>query len=467
MTGVAPSLPRVVVVGGGLAGLVVAHRLAGGGSSPAIADVVVLESSGRVGGKLRTSRVDAFVVEEGADGFVPGRGELETLASDLHIGGQLMPPRPVKVRAYLRDGVRFDPLLAEGTSPIARPSSLLFSSRLSWIARARLALEPLVGKRSAAGDESLATFLSRRLGRWAYSEGLEPLLAGVYGADPADLSAAATLPHMVAAEADGRSLLSLGRRSRGRTSAAPLLSFRDGMSSLPTAIASVLGSEGIRTDTEVLEVKRTGSAWEVVTATGASETADAVVLALPASTAVPLVGCLPEVVDALSSFRTSATAVVNLGFRGSALGRTLDAHGYLNRRQDQRPVSAVTWSSAKFVGRAPEGHVLLRGFVRGGSVPADGPDQGDQLIGLVRQELRDSLGIQEAPLWHLVRVWSVPVYTVGHPDRVATLRRALAQTPGLSVVGASYDGVGLEAVVRSGNRAADEVARLIDSGERG
>lgn len=465
--GTGPS-PRVVVIGGGLAGLATAYRLACESSCGPIADVVVLEASERLGGKLRTSPAEGFVIEAGADGFAPGSGLVEALAAQLGIGDRLVPTRPFRVRAYLRTDGEFAPLLSEGSSPISRPRSLLGDPRLSWRARARMRIEPLMPRRDPVGDESLASFLSRRLGRRAYVEAFEPLLAGVYGAEPAELSAAATVPHLVAAEAEGRSLLSVGRAdaSLGRSRTPALLSFRDGMSALPMALAEALGAARIRRGAEVVDVRRTTSGWSVVTAAGETERADAVVLALPAHAAAALMDAFPDVAGRLTALRTSFTAVVNLGYVTASVGRALDAHGYLNRRAVGRPVSAITYSSAKFEGRAPPGHVLLRGFVRGTDVPPPGPDRERRLVALVREELHRSLAVHDPPLWSQVDVWRVPVYEVGHPERIAVLRRAIGFRPGLSVVGASYDGVGIAAVIRSADRAAERVRRLFQSNGR-
>ena len=192
---------RVVVVGGGLAGLVTAYQLA---DQARHVDVVVLESDDRVGGKLRTDEVEGFRVEAGADGFVEAAGEVGRLADALGIEDEIVPTRPTPVRAYERSDRDFEPLLGGGDSPVSYPRSLLRHTRLSAWGRGRVLFEPLIPRRRSGGDESVRTFLSRRLGRRAYEAVLQPLLAGVHGADPGDLSAAATLQHLVAAEAAGQ-----------------------------------------------------------------------------------------------------------------------------------------------------------------------------------------------------------------------------------------------------------------------
>ena len=454
---------RVVVVGGGLAGLVTAHWMA---NQPSEVDVVVLESDIRVGGKLRTDEVEGFRVEAGADGFVEAAGEVGRLAAVLGIEDEIIPTRPTPVRAYERAGREFQPLLGGGDSPLSYPRSLLRNTRLSAWGRGRVLFEPLIPRRRSGGDESVRRFLSRRLGRGAYETVLQPLLAGVYGADPGDLSAAATLQHLVAAEASGRSLVA-GIRPTTTEASVPFRTFRDGMAHLPDVLRAAIGPGRVQAARRVMSVRKLGARWRVTSEDGRVEDADHVVLATPASVSADLVVSFAHLARELRSLSTGRCAVVNLAYPASAVPRALDAHGYLNARGAGRAVSACTWSSSKFEGRAPGGHVLLRGFVRGDTVPDEGQAGVAELERLVREELADSLGVSTRPLWCRVRVWSTPVYRVGHPDRVTSIRDRLAQLPGLSVVGASYDGVGVPSVIRSARLAAEDVVRSLEGGTGG
>jgi len=180
---------RVVVVGGGLAGLVTAYQLA---DQAMHVDVVVLGSDGRVWGTLRTDEVERFRFEAGADGFLEVAGEVWRLATALGIEDEIVPTRRTRVRAYERSDRDLEPLLVVGDSPVSYPRSLLRNTRLSASGRGRVLFEPLTLRRRSGGDESLRRFLSRRLGRRTYEAVLQPLLAGVHAADPGDLSAWST-----------------------------------------------------------------------------------------------------------------------------------------------------------------------------------------------------------------------------------------------------------------------------------
>ena len=453
----------VVVVGAGLAGLAAAHGLRRTGEAHRVRPVV-FEASSRVGGKLATWGVDGFLIEEGADGFVPGRGLVERLAAELGIAGEVVSPHATPVRAYLRTGARFVPLLAAGGSPLTRPATLLSSPALSWPGRARVLLEPLVPRRRAPEDESVRAFLRRRFGRSAFESVFRPLVSGVYGADPDELSAQATLPALVAIESRGGSVLRHtpadrvdGAEHTGQRT------FRQGMAALPEALARGLAPGDVRLGESVEAVVPEGGGWGVRTSGGAIERFDAAILAVPAPVAARL---LPggDAADALARLPTAETAVVTLAYRSARVGRPLDAHGYLNAPGTGRGVSGCTWSSVKLDGRAPPGGLLLRAFVRGADVPPEGRSREGRLIDMAREEVAESLELHAPPDLARATVWSVPVYRVGHAGRVAAVRARLAEHAGLALAGASYDGVGIEAVLASGLRAAEGVLEALPHG---
>ena len=436
---------RVIVVGGGLAGLVAAYRLVTGGAD---CDVLLIEASSRLGGKLRTERDDGFTVELGADSFVPRSGEVEALAGELGLGDQIVAAADCAVRSYRRDARGFCPFLAGGGSPVSRPGSLLDNPALSFLGRARVRLEPYVAKRRSDEDESARSFIERRLGTRAYSEVYEPLLGGIFGGDPAELSAAATLAPLVAVEARGGSLLRDVGPPKGSSTPPPVRSFADGMSSLTDRLAEAVRTTGrIDTDAAVTSLRLDGDTWLARTREGREERAETVILALPIDSTRIVLGELGDLPPSLAEERGTQTGVVSLGYEAAACERALDAHGYLNARGTGVGVSACTWSSTKFDGRAPQGHILLRCFIRGDHDP-------DDIVELSRKELADSLGITAAPAKSWAHTWSVPVYRVGHADRVAAFRARAEALTGIFVAGASYDGVGIEAVIRSGTRAA-------------
>ena len=456
--------PRVVVVGGGLAGLTAAFRLSQASRAnegTVASEVVIVEASRRVGGKLCTERTAGFVVEGGADSWVPRTGETESLAEELGLAHEISPAVDCSVRAYRRDNHGLVPFLAEGGSPVGRPSSLLLNPALSLLGRARARLEPFIPKRIEGEDESVKSFIQRRLGVRAYKEIYEPLLGGIFGGDPAELSAQATLAPLVQVEVDGGSLIRSGEspghdRSSERP---PILTFAKGMSSLAEGLQDSLGANNVRTSTRVTRIYRDSGQWVVRMDTGAEERCDVVVMATPTSTVREVLAELPDIQQSVPEVPTAQTTVVNLAYRSSAVSHPLDAHGYLNGHGVGDGVSACTWSSAKFEHRAPSDQVLLRCFIRGTPVAAtDGePKNPEEAVSLARDELAGSLAITEAPNQTWVHSWSVPVYRVGHTQRIGDLRVRLTELPGFHLAEATYDGASFEAVIRSGMRAATAV----------
>ena len=456
--------PRVVVVGGGLAGLTAAFRLSQASRAnegTVASEVVIVEASDRVGGKLCTERTAGFVVEGGADSWVPRTGETESLAEELGLAHEISPAVDCSVRAYRRDNHGLVPFLAEGGSPVGRPSSLLLNPALSLLGRARARLEPFIPKRIESEDESVKSFIQRRLGVRAYKEVYEPLLGGIFGGDPAELSAQATLAPLVQVEVDGGSLIRSGEspghdRSSERP---PILTFAKGMSSLAEGLQDSLGANNVRTSTRVTRIYRDSGQWVVRMDTGAEERCDVVVMATPTSTVREVLSELPDIQQSVPEVPTAQTTVVNLAYWSSAVSHPLDAHGYLNGHGVGDGVSACTWSSAKFEHRAPSDQVLLRCFIRGIPVAATDaePKNPEEAVSLARDELAGSLAITEAPNQTWVHSWSVPVYRVGHTQRIGDLRVRLMELPGFHLAGATYDGASIEAVIRSGMRAATAV----------
>ena len=456
--------PRVVVVGGGLAGLTTAFRLCQLSSErkkTAVPQVILVEASGRIGGKLCTERTSGFVVEGGADSWVPQTGEVESLAEELELDRQIHPAAECSVRAYRRDIDGFVPFLGEGGSPVGRPSSLLSNPALSLLGRVRVRLEPLMPRRAGGEDESVRSFIQRRLGARAYREIYEPLLGGIFGGDPAELSAQATLAPLVQIEADGGSLLRgpMPRRHDRNTMRPPILTFSEGMASLTERLHGRLGEDHVRTSTRAIRISRDSGQWVVRMDSGVEERCDVVVMATPPSTVGDVLRELTDIQGSVPEVPSAQTTVVNLAYRRSAISHPLDAHGYLNGRGVGNGVSACTWSSAKFQHRAPSNQVLLRCFIR--AAPADGkdmvPENPEGAVALARDELAGSLAVTEAPTQTWVHNWSVPVYRVGHTQRISAFRARLAKLPGLYLAGAAYDGASIEAVIRSGVRAAAAV----------
>ncbi len=454
---------RVVVVGGGMAGLAAAYELSREAKPQDLA-VLLLEAGPRLGGVVRTSREAGYLVEWGPDSFVTLKPWAWRLCQELGLEQELVPTGPAPRRAYVRVGGDLLPLPSGlfGLVP-GSLAALLTTPLLSLRGKVRAACEWFIPPRPEGGDETVAAFVRRRFGCEVYDRIVEPLIGGVYAGDGEALSLRATLPSLVRWEREHGSLLRAAlrhRRAAGHSEAAPplFLTLRDGMERLVHRLQEHLSDRvTVVTNAPVVSVEGRGEAYRLHLAQGRWEHADAVILATPAGAAARILEPLDREASALLLGIPYAPAIsVYLAVPEADLKRPLDGHGYLVPRTERSPVLACTWVSSKFPGRAPEGQALLRVFLgrREAALLLERGD--DALRRLAAEEVDRALGLRAAPIWgQVVRLpQGLPQYTLGHLDRVRQLRQILAGHPGLAVAGAAYDGVGVPDCVRSGRSAA-------------
>jgi protoporphyrinogen/coproporphyrinogen III oxidase len=463
----------VVVIGGGIAGLAAAHRLKQ--QDPALA-VTLVEAEKRLGGKIVTERVDGFVLEGGPDVFLARKPRGVDLCRELGIEDRLRGTNLQQRRTYvLRDGRLLE--LPEGLAGLlpTRAGPLMRSPLLSPWAKLRLALEYFVPPRRDGADETLASFVSRRLGPEMYDRLVEPLLSGIYAGDGRELSLAATFPQLRRHEAGHGGLIrAMLAAQRDTQPAAPdagqarsaFLAPAGGMGELVDALERRLLAAGldIRLGQAVVSVERDGAAWHVQLAAGQSIAAQAVIVTAPARRAASLLEALDASLAAgLRSIPHASTATISLAYRRKDVPHLLDGYGYLIPRAEGRPALACTWVSTKHHGRAPDGYALLRVFAgrAGQEQVLEQDDEG--LARLAREELRRTLGIEAAPVLQRVYRWQegMPQYTLGHLARVAGIERGVAAHPGLALAGNAYHGVGIPDCIASGEAAAEQALAAI------
>lgn len=452
-----------------MAGLAAAEALAEQGRCR----VVLIEPTGRWGGVLDTVRHDGWLIERSADNFLAARPEGLALVDRLGLSSRLLGVDPGVRRALVFHRGRTVPappgfrLIAPG-----RPAAVLKSPLLSPLGKLRVLAERFVPPRGAAiDDESLEHFAVRRLGREAFERLVQPLVAGIWTADPARLSMAAACPEFLAMERSAGSLTA-GERVRLRTAGraaegagaryGQFVTLVDGMGSLPAALADKLTRFGVEFRTAAARcIVREGGGWSVECDHGPPLRARGVVVATRAPIAAALVADVDRpLAAALGAIEYAGSAVVSLGYERSAIAHPLDAAGVVVPRSTGRKILAVSFSSAKYPGRAPAGHALVRVFVGGALDPEtallpDGP-----LVDLVRREIADVIGARGTPRIVQIDRWAgaMPQYHVGHLDRVALIRDRLATIDGLALAGAAYEGVGIPQVIASGQAAARKIA---------
>jgi len=465
-------IPRVAVVGGGISGLAAAHRLvelSRARNRPI--DLHLLETSPRLGGVIATERSDGFLIEAGPDSFLSEKPAALDLCQRLGITDRLVRTREEFRRTYV---VRRGTLhaLPDGFLLMA-PTQLwpLATTRLfSWPGKLRMACDLLL-PRGPGGDESLARFVTRRLGREALERVAQPLVGGIYTADPDRLSLAATMPRFLAMEREQRSVILAMWRQRRRTAAAPadgsgarwslFLSFDSGLQCLVDRLAQQLPEGVAQFGQAARALAPSASGWQL------DGTAyDATIVALPAHAAAALVRPThAPLADDLAAIAYASTATVSLGFRREDIPHPLNGFGFVVPHAERRDLLAGTFSSLKYPGRAPADAVLVRAFV-GGALRPELLDLDDaELIARVRHELGDLLGVHAHPVLTRVARWpqTMPQYHVGHLDRVARIRQHLAGLPRLHLAGNAYGGVGIPDCIHSGETAAEAVMDEIES----
>jgi oxygen-dependent protoporphyrinogen oxidase len=450
--------PHVVVVGGGISGLAAAHFLSG------TARVTLLEQADRVGGKLRAAEVAGIRVDVGAEAMLARRSEGLELAGQVGLGDRVQEASTTSAGLWLDGALR--PLPAGTVMGIpADLAAVAQAGVLSEGALAAAAEEAATAHPTVEEDESVGALVRERLGDEVVDRLVDPLLGGVYAATADGLSLRATVPALAARLAENGSLVQAAQAVNAAAEAAtgPLfVSFPSGLASLAEAVAR--GPFEIRTRAPVRALRRTpvGFAMEFGPAPAAQScTADAVIVALPAGKAAPLLREVSPVAAAeLARIESTSVAVISLAYRDARLPR---GSGFLVPASAGRAVKGVTFTSQKWPGY-PAGTSLLRASVgRSDQTTVLQRDDAD-LVALVRYELGALLGLTEPPVDALVTRWGggLPRYAVGHLERVARIRAAVARVPGLAVCGAALDGLGVPACVATARQAADLVVSHLD-----
>ncbi len=458
---------HVVVVGGGIAGLAAAWFLRRHGGDTGVAvRVTVLEGSPAVGGKLRVGDLAGVPVDEGAESLLLRRPEAVDLAAAA--GLDLEPAATTSARVWSRGELRALPRdTVMGIPTDLR--SLVATGLLTTGEMARIPVDSWLPRTRLREDVSVGRYVSARLGKAVVDRLVEPLLGGVYAGRADQLSLAATLPQLLPHVRAERSLLAAVRASRAAAPTPPGPVFGapvGGVGRLPEAVARLSGAE-IRTGATVRELRRTPTGWRLTvgsTRDPEEVLADAVVLAVPPAPAARLLRAeVPAAATELAQVRTASMAVVALAFPRTAFATLPGGSGFLVPPVEGRAVKAVTFSSSKwgwYAARAPELVVIRASLGRVGEEAV--LQRGDpELVDLALADLTDTLGVTDPPVDARVTRWGggLPQYAVGHVDRVARVRTAVAAHPGLAVCGATYDGVGIPACIATADRAAREVLR--------
>ncbi len=463
-------MPKVVVVGCGISGLALAFRLQQRASG---VEITVLEQSGRIGGKIWTHRQDGFQLEAGPNGFVDSKPSTLSLCRDLGLEDRLVAASDAASKnryLYWQDGLRALP---------AGPGSLFAGNLLSWRSKLALLWEPLRKRSAGLGDESIDAFARRRGGDEVADVFADALVTGIYAGDPRFLSLPACFPRLAALEREHGSVIKgvvqrarrgrLEARVRGEADQRPgkMWSLREGLRLLVERLQERLTRPplvgvGVR---RIMRLNGTNSrGWRVEADGAESWTADAVVLTCPAYQQAAILADLDaELADLTNAIPYNRIVVVGLGYRRAEVRHDLDGFGYIAPQRTRRDVLGVQWCSSIFPQRAPSGCVLLRAMAGGWHRPDVAAWHDDRILRGVRDELRQTMGIDADPIFHRIVRWdrAIPQYHVGHLDRVARIHGRLKQHPGLFLGGNSYFGVAMNDCTEQADALAGNIQRFL------
>jgi oxygen-dependent protoporphyrinogen oxidase len=330
----------------------------------------------------------------------------------------------------------------------------------------------LIPPRAVNGDESLASFVERRLGSELYDRLIEPLMSGIYAGDGKQLSLAATFPQLRQAEIEHGGLIKgmLAAKKKTPTSntnaqaRSAFLTPTTGLAELVEALQEKLRGVDIRLSTKVTRVESASTGYNVRLANGESIESEIVIFATPSFVTADLITDLdPEMSRALNEIPYASTATVSVAYPLADIPRPLDGYGYIIPRAEGRSILACTWTSTKFPHRAPEGFGLIRAFIGRAGEDESLDETDESLLKMVRDELKRTLGINAPPSLHRVFRWhkAMPQYTLGHSERLAVIEKRLAAHAGLFVAGNAYRGIGIPDCIASGEAAAAQALELI------
>ena len=480
-------MKRIIIVGGGVAGLGAAFKVSRARAEGHEVEFVLVEKDPRLGGKILTeivrdpSHEGAFVVDGGPDCFLTEKPACHRIARLTGCFDDELPTDDSRRRTWILSRGKLHQM-PDGVMMFAPTKFVPFATTglFSWPGKIRMGMDLLIPRKKIVpgevNDETLERFVVRRMGRECLDRLAEPLVGGVHASDPKQMSLAATFPRLLEMEQNYGSLLKaflavrrkveeMRRKYPPKPGEKPrtfFTSFANGMQELTDHMADAAGREKIRTGARVASLTSRDGAWSVSLSDGSEVDGDGVILATESWAAEPLVRPHDAAIaDALASIPTSSSATVSIAFHEDEVGFDLNAFGVLCPLVEGRALMAATYSSTKWPGRAPKGKVLLRGFVGGPHNQEIVKRSDEELVQTVLGEFHGILGLNPfaRPLFSRVYRWyrGMPQYTLGHLNRVTLTEERSARIPGLALAGGSYRGVGVPNCIESGERAVSKI----------
>ncbi|MGA2979996.1 MAG: protoporphyrinogen oxidase [Terriglobales bacterium] len=466
-------MKRIAIIGGGISGLSAAYTIDEKRRSGTPVEYALFESAPRLGGVLVTDHVDGCLVEAGPDSFLTEKPWAADLCAKIGLGGQLIGSNDSERKTYIvakgklvemPDGLMF--MVPTKIMPT------VFSPLFSLRTKIRMAAEWFHPPRKASKDETVAQMVARHYGSEMVDLLADPLLSGVYGGEASQLSVRAVLPRFADMESKhgslGRAMLTARKDARRKMSAAtnvparPLFtSLKDGMQQMVDALIARLDAKALKTSSPVLSVIRQNNGWTVC-AGYKTDHFDAVIIATPTHAAATVLESADEnLAQDLSEIQYSSSVTVTLGYDEKVRRSLPPGFGFLVPRSAGRRMLAATFVHNKFPHRAPENRALVRCFLGGARDEQILQATEEEILEIVRHELRQIVGIalDAEPLFERVYKWksAMAQYSVGHLERLQRIESLRQKLPGLALAGNGYNGIGVPDCVRSGAEAAGKI----------
>lgn len=485
-------MKRIVIIGSGATGLGAAYALKNELKGDKDVEFMVLEKDDRTGGQIKTVVDGDFVFECGPDCFISDKPAVIEAAAKLGISDELSPTRSESGGTYILTNGKLV-RMPEGVMMMipTKFKPFIGTKLLTWPGKIRAAMDIMIPRRkNLDDDETLASFVNRRLGKEILDRLAEPLVGGIHASDPDTMSLASTFPRFLQMEKDDRSLIMAMLKSKRKMakmrknmpapdpSAPPkkrwtmFVSFKKGMQTFTDSITAAIGQDVFKLKTEVLGIERAdrpdgGISYKLRLKGVGDIEADAVVItALSQETSKMVAGLDAELSETLGEINCVSSATINLLYKKSDMPIDLDANGVLVPRVEKREIMAMTWTTTKWPHRAPDDYVMIRTFIGGAFRQELVSLSDEEIMRLVKNELKSIMGITAEPEKVILTRWtkSMPQYTMGHSERIKTIREREAALDGIYLAGASYTGVGVPDCLKNGAAAAVDALEYVRTG---
>ncbi|WP_163101680.1 protoporphyrinogen oxidase [Peribacillus alkalitolerans] len=468
---------RVVVIGGGITGLTAAYYLQKAAREQQLSlDVTLIEAAPRLGGKIQTVVKDGFVIERGPDSFLERKTSASRLAKEVGMDGNLV--NNTAGKSYVLVHNKLHPM--PGGSIMGIPTQIgpfVTTGLFSPVGKLRAAADFILPKSKEKNDQSLGDFFRRRLGDEVVENLIEPLLSGIYAGDIDQLSLMSTFPQFYQVEQKYRSLI-LGMKkatppspkvkeeSGTKKSKGIFLTFKSGLQSFVDAIEGHLDNGSVLKGTKVERIeKQNDGRYQLDLNNKETIEADAVIVTVPHHAAMNMFSN-PTYFQEFKSMPATSVATVAMAFDESAIKQEIDGTGFVVSRNSDYTITACTWTHKKWPHSTPKGKVLLRCYVGRAGDEAVVELSDEEITKIVLEDLNKTMNITASPDFVIVSRWrdSMPQYTVGHKQRVSSLKQRLENDlPGIITAGSSYDGLGLPDCIDQGEDAVEKVLNYLKS----